>query len=259
MIAPRLVGVVAALTCFASCGGESAPPACTPGASASCACPDGRTGAQVCGGDGAYGPCVCESATPAATPAVSAPAPMAPTPVAPAPAAPTPAPAGGRCGPRVGPQTHAPAAHVRAALQVAAPELATACAEYDHTTSAAQLTAAFEGCMTRQADAVGSFEACAPDGDCCEFGVSSLVGPPGDGQGSWIIFRGPGGIDDYLDHVYWLPPDGSRVAPTCTWAPYNYECYGDDDLTSFEGCDMPPAQWMEIGLTVRRFLCNPPT
>jgi hypothetical protein len=41
---------------LASCGGAEE---CTPGKSASCACPDGDEGAQVCQDDGTFGPCSC--------------------------------------------------------------------------------------------------------------------------------------------------------------------------------------------------------
>jgi len=43
-------------------------PRCTPGASAACTCPTGQSGAQVCGSNGAYAACVCQSSpTDAAT------------------------------------------------------------------------------------------------------------------------------------------------------------------------------------------------
>jgi hypothetical protein len=61
--------------------------ACTEGASVSCACPSGGTGAQVCT-NGAYGACSCTAATPTPAPTPAA----TPTP-APAAASPTPAPA----------------------------------------------------------------------------------------------------------------------------------------------------------------------
>lgn len=38
-------------------------PRCVPGASAPCACTDGRAGAQTCGASGTYGACVCSGAT----------------------------------------------------------------------------------------------------------------------------------------------------------------------------------------------------
>ncbi len=39
--------------------GCSETPRCTPGASASCSCTDGRTGAQLCDANGAFGACIC--------------------------------------------------------------------------------------------------------------------------------------------------------------------------------------------------------
>lgn len=43
------------------CAGAST--RCTTGASVPCACTDGRSGAQVCGSDGAFNTCVCKDAT----------------------------------------------------------------------------------------------------------------------------------------------------------------------------------------------------
>jgi hypothetical protein len=36
------------------------PARCVPGQSAACACPEGRTGAQICGPDGTFGACTCQ-------------------------------------------------------------------------------------------------------------------------------------------------------------------------------------------------------
>ena len=38
-------------------------PLCIPGQSVGCACTDGRSGAQVCSGEGTFGPCVCTGAS----------------------------------------------------------------------------------------------------------------------------------------------------------------------------------------------------
>jgi hypothetical protein len=40
-------------------GTGGGPPLCVPGRSEPCACTDGRSGAQVCGANGIFGPCVC--------------------------------------------------------------------------------------------------------------------------------------------------------------------------------------------------------
>ena len=46
----------------AGCSGSKAVNTCVPGASPTCGCPDGQTGAQVCTSAGTYGPCVCAGA-----------------------------------------------------------------------------------------------------------------------------------------------------------------------------------------------------
>ncbi len=57
-VAALILGVAAA--CSSSSSGDASGRLCTPGASTSCACPSGATGAQVCGLDGGgYGTCVC--------------------------------------------------------------------------------------------------------------------------------------------------------------------------------------------------------
>ena len=48
-----------ALSALASCGGDAR---CIEGTSQSCACTDGRMGAQVCNASGTYGACVCSEA-----------------------------------------------------------------------------------------------------------------------------------------------------------------------------------------------------
>jgi len=55
-----LVAILAALT---ACAVEPSlsPRDCTPGVSTPCACADGRSGAQVCQGDGVMGACACLS------------------------------------------------------------------------------------------------------------------------------------------------------------------------------------------------------
>jgi hypothetical protein len=70
MLARRGLAGAALLLALAACGRRSAPPACVPGASATCACETGATGAQRCGPDGTFGPCRCAGASPSsATPA----------------------------------------------------------------------------------------------------------------------------------------------------------------------------------------------
>jgi len=134
-----------------------------------------------------------------------------------------------------------------------------ACAAADAPVDAASIGVAFGACFAQVRGSVGTFEACDSTGRCCSVGVSTLVGAPGDGEGSWVVLRTPMSIDDYTDHVYWLPPDGSRVERMCAWAPYmNEGCQVPGDLLGAEGCEMAPRQWAEIGLPVRRFLCNPP-
>jgi hypothetical protein len=58
LLAPAGVAVLAIVLAFAAgcfgCGAR-----CVPGASAACACTDGRMGAQICGEDGRFAPCVC--------------------------------------------------------------------------------------------------------------------------------------------------------------------------------------------------------
>ncbi len=75
-----LIGMLAV-----GCGSEASAPACTPGRSEACACPDGAQGAQVCTEQGTFGACRCE----APSPPPPTPSPMAPAPVAPAAVAPT--------------------------------------------------------------------------------------------------------------------------------------------------------------------------
>lgn len=57
-----------ALACVAASYGCSGEKRCTEGASAPCACPDGRSGAQTCLATGAFAPCVCASPLQAAPP-----------------------------------------------------------------------------------------------------------------------------------------------------------------------------------------------
>ena len=56
---PPDAGVVKAQTADA----QPAAPQCVPGASAACTCSTGRTGAQVCGQAGTFGPCTCAVTT----------------------------------------------------------------------------------------------------------------------------------------------------------------------------------------------------
>lgn len=237
-MAHRITMLLALLS--VACGSrEAAPPRCTPGSSASCSCTYGRAGAQRCSERGDFGPCVCEAALPPAGEE-----------------APEAAAARG-CALATGAHAQAPLAHVRSALGAAASALVETCAERDVGVSADALGAAFDACPA-EPTAPGAFEACGPEGQCCRVGVSSLVGPPGDGEGSWVVFRAPMGVADYTEHVYWLPPDGSRVERLCAWAPYLLGCPEEGDLLDVEGCDMTPRQWAEIGYDVRRFLCQAP-
>lgn len=62
---------------------DDEPPQCTPGAAVACACPDGRSGAQICQANGAFAPCACMGAVPGmVAPSVAQSVPM-PAPVAP--------------------------------------------------------------------------------------------------------------------------------------------------------------------------------
>ncbi|HJK94948.1 MAG TPA: hypothetical protein RMH85_18570 [Polyangiaceae bacterium LLY-WYZ-15_(1-7)] len=247
-----------------ACGGdERASERCAPGERVGCRCADGREGERSCE-EGTLGPCVCAAARPSSATADPGTAnrgaaepgePSAPSPGAP----PTGLPEGvlEACAPAAGDLRPAPHMHLSQAFGRAAPAITEACGELDLEVDPTGLGMAFGACFARHRENPGAIQSCAGEG-CCQVGLASLSGPAGDGEGSWIVVRVPLNVGDYTDHVYWLPPDGSRVEHLCTWAPYGHPCFDEGDLLDFEGCDMTPRQWTEIGLEVRRFLCNPP-
>lgn len=73
----QVVGALLALGLFGASACKQAPSGCVPGASASCACPDGRAGAQECKDDRTFGPCRCVAPPPVP---VAQPSPLTPTP-----------------------------------------------------------------------------------------------------------------------------------------------------------------------------------
>lgn len=78
----RVVSMFLAMGMFGGSACKQSPAGCVPGASASCACPDGRAGAQECRPDRTFGPCRCVAPMPVTTaqPAVPTPTPTATTP-----------------------------------------------------------------------------------------------------------------------------------------------------------------------------------
>lgn len=62
--------VLLALLAFTAAACSSSPATCVPGSSVLCACPSGSSGAQTCGQDGKFGPCVC---APSSSPFAGAP------------------------------------------------------------------------------------------------------------------------------------------------------------------------------------------
>jgi hypothetical protein len=59
----RVVFVAALASLLVACSSSSSPSSCVPGASVSCSCANGKTGAQVCASDGTLGACSCDTGT----------------------------------------------------------------------------------------------------------------------------------------------------------------------------------------------------
>ena len=59
----RVVFVAALASLLVACSSSSSPSSCVQGASVSCSCANGKTGAQVCASDGTLGACSCDTGT----------------------------------------------------------------------------------------------------------------------------------------------------------------------------------------------------
>ena len=59
----RVVFVAALASLLVACSSSGSPSSCVPGASVSCSCANGKTGAQVCASDGTLGSCSCDTGT----------------------------------------------------------------------------------------------------------------------------------------------------------------------------------------------------
>jgi hypothetical protein len=64
--------VVLVAVALGACQTTSVQMTCVPGASAACACTDGRAGAQLCGKDGTFEACVCVTVDGGTQPTVDA-------------------------------------------------------------------------------------------------------------------------------------------------------------------------------------------